>query len=117
MPETNEIQSLGGKARAESLSKADRSAIAKGAAEARWLKAGKHAEIPIATHGSPDRPLRVGDLEIPCYVLADGRRVLVQRGMLTSLDMKQGTAGRGGAVKIGPVVGSRQSYRQCLSMA
>jgi hypothetical protein len=48
-----------------------------------------------AIHGSADHPLRIGALEIPCYVLEDGKRVLVQNGMLTALDMAQGTAGRG----------------------
>ena len=34
-------------------------------------------EKPLrATHGSPDRPLRIGNLEIPCYVLENGMRVL-----------------------------------------
>jgi hypothetical protein len=107
MEESGGIQSLGGKARAEKLSKEDRIAIAKGAAEARWLIAGKNSVLPIATHGSPDRPLRIGDLEIPCYVLADGRRVLVQRGMLTSLDMKQGTAGRGGGDRLAKFVSTK----------
>lgn len=48
-----------------------------------------------AIHGSADHPLKIGSLEIPCYVLEDGKRVLVQNGMLTALDMAQGTAGRG----------------------
>jgi hypothetical protein len=92
--------SKGGLARAQSLTPEERSESARIAVEARWRKAGKLTEVPQATHGSPDRPLRIGDLEIPCYVLADGRRVLVQRGMLSSLDMKQGTAGRGGGDRL-----------------
>lgn len=52
-------------------------------------------KIPKTICGSPDRPLRIGNLEIPCYVLEDERRVIVQRGMMTALDIKQGTAGRG----------------------
>ena len=51
--------------------------------------------LPQATHGSSDHPLKIGGLEIPCYVLEDGRRILVQNGMITALGMKQGTAGRG----------------------
>jgi P63C domain len=51
--------------------------------------------IPQATHGSPDRPLRVGDLEIPCYVLKDGRRVLVQRAMISALGMTPGGSSQG----------------------
>src|SRR5215210_4643688 len=45
-----------------------------------------------ALHGSPDHPLRIGNIEIPCYVLEDGKRVLVQAGMLSALDLSQGTA-------------------------
>lgn len=45
-----------------------------------------------ALHGSPDHPLRIGAIEIPCYVLEDGKRVLVQAGMLNALDLSQGTA-------------------------
>jgi hypothetical protein len=49
-------------------------------------------KIAQATHGSPDHPLKIGDIEIPCYVLEDGRRVLVQGSMINALDMSQGTA-------------------------
>jgi hypothetical protein len=90
-------QSLGGKARAEKLSPEERRQIAKGAADARW---GGGDEVVRATHGSADRPLTIGAIEIPCYVLEDGRRVLVQRGLMTALDMKQGTAGRGGGDRL-----------------
>ena len=87
--------SKGGHARAQSLTKEERSAIARKAVEARWQKAGKKPEqIALATHGSPDRPLKIGDLEIPCYVLADGKRVIVRRGILNSLGMTDGTASR-----------------------
>jgi hypothetical protein len=51
-------------------------------------------KLPKAIFGSPDRPLRIGNLEIPCYVLEDGKRVLVQGGMLQSLNMSQGTGSR-----------------------
>ena len=57
-------------------------------------------DIPVVTHGTPDRPLRIAEIEIPCYVLKDQRRVLVQAGMLAGLDMKQGTAGRGGGDRL-----------------
>ena len=74
--------SKGGKARAESLTSKRRSEIARTAVEARWRKEGKLTEVPQATHGSPDSPLRIGNLMIPAYVLSDGRRVLAQVGML-----------------------------------
>jgi hypothetical protein len=99
--------SKGGRARAKVLTREQRQAIGRAAIEARWRKAGKLTEVPVATHGSPDRPLRIGELEIPCYVLADGRRVLVQRGMLSSLDMKQGTAGRGGGDRLAKFVATK----------
>lgn len=83
-------QSKGGRVRAEKTSPERRSEIARGAAEARWS-----ANVPAVLCGSPDQPIRIGDIEIPCYVLDDERRVIVQRGMMTALDMSQGTAGRG----------------------
>jgi hypothetical protein len=46
-----------------------------------------------AIHGSPDRPLRIGDLEIPCYVLEDTTRVLSGRGMQAALQLGQRRGG------------------------
>ena len=37
--------------------------------------------------GAPDKPLVIGDVEIPCYVLEDETRVLAQRGMAAGLGM------------------------------
>ena len=37
--------------------------------------------------GAPDRPLVIGDIEIPCYVLEDETRVLSQSGMFLSLGL------------------------------
>jgi hypothetical protein len=89
--------SKGGEARARKLSPDRRREIARAAIEARWRKEGKLTEVPQATHGSPDSPLRIGELEIPCYVLNDGRRVLVQRGLIRAIGMsKGGSAGSGG---------------------
>lgn len=53
-----------------------------------------------ATHGSPDHPLRIGELEIPCYVLSDGRRVLHQRGMVKSLGMSRGSSSTSGGDRL-----------------
>jgi hypothetical protein len=88
--------SKGGKARAKSLTSERRSEIARTAIEARWRKQGKLTVVPQATHGSPDSPLRIGDLMIPAYVLSDGRRVLAQVGMLDALGMTRGGSSRGG---------------------
>ncbi|MGN7819115.1 P63C domain-containing protein [Chitinophaga sp. 22536] len=43
-----------------------------------------------AKYGAADRPLKIGDIEIPCYVLEDGKRVIVQRGLFKALGVKQG---------------------------
>ena len=50
---------------------------------------------PLTTiAGSPDHPLVIGDVEIPCYVLEDETRVLVQRGMATGLNMSMSGSGQ-----------------------
>ena len=58
-------------------------------------------------YGSPDQPLRIGDLEIPCYVLEGDRRVLAQMGMLNALDMSLGSAGRGAGSRLAKFVSSK----------
>lgn len=70
----------GGRARAERLSPEERSEIARVAATARWSSG-----LAKAICGSPDRPLRIGDVELQCYVLEDGTRVLSQGGFLEAL--------------------------------
>lgn len=80
MEEEVQGRAKGGKARAASLTPEKRSEIAKKAAEARWSE-----EIQEAICGSPDQPLRIGDIEIECYVLDDGTRVLTQASMLRAL--------------------------------
>src|SRR5690348_7092655 len=70
----------GGIARAERLSPEERREIAKKAAAARWDES-----VSQAVCGSPDRPLRIGDQEIQCYVLEDGTRVLSQANFLEAL--------------------------------
>jgi len=75
-----EGKARGGIARAKRLSPEEKSQIAQKAAVARW-----DVDLAQAICGSPDRPLRIGDKEIPCYVLADGTRVLSQAGFLEAL--------------------------------
>lgn len=58
-------------------------------------------------YGSPDQPLRIGGLEIPCYVMEDERRVLAQMGMLNALDMSLGSAGRGAGSRLAKFVSSK----------
>ncbi|KTB76521.1 hypothetical protein AO069_02395 [Pseudomonas syringae pv. syringae PD2774] len=84
-------KSEGGKARAKSLTPEQRSEIArKGAASKAEI-----AKLPKATHGSADHPLKIGDIEISCYVLDDGTRVLSQRGLISGLGMKSGGSSTG----------------------
>ena len=90
--------SQGGKARANSLTREQRQEIARVAAMARWEKLGK-TPLPVATHGSPDRPLRIGSIEIPCYVLEDGTRLLAQRGLQSGIGLSEG-GGKSGERKI-----------------
>ncbi len=52
------------------------------------------SEILKVIYGAPDRPLKIGELEIPCYVLEDEKRVLVQTGLIKALGMSPGTGSR-----------------------
>lgn len=67
----------GGLARAESLSADQRANIARKAAQERW-----NPNLPKATHSGV---IRIGDAELPCYVLESGERVLSTRGIMKSL--------------------------------
>jgi len=73
-------KAIGGRARAKKLSKEERSLIAKKAAISRWDES-----LPKAICGSEDRPLRIANNEIECYVLDDGTRVLTQASFLEAL--------------------------------
>lgn len=57
-------------------------------------------QLVRATHGSPDNPLRIGDVEIPCYVLEDGRRVIHQRGLVAALGMSRGSSSDSGGDRL-----------------
>jgi len=80
-----------GLARAKALTPEQRSEIAQKAARAK----AELRQLPKATHGSADHPLKIGDIQIPCYVLEDGTRVLSQRGVISGLGMTSGSAGGG----------------------
>jgi hypothetical protein len=75
-----EGRSRGGHARAKKLSAEERQDISRRAAAARWSD-----QIADAVCGSPDQPLKIGDVEIECYVLEDGTRVLTQASFLQAL--------------------------------
>lgn len=91
MTEKHGDSSKGGRARAERLTKEERSQIAREAAAIRWEKEGK-GKVHHATH---EGMISVGDLEIPCAVLADGTRVLSETGIVNSLGLY-----RSGAVHV-----------------
>ena len=85
------IQGKGGVARAKTLSPTARSAIARAGAQARWAKADPSREaLPRAICGSNERPLQIGNIAIPAYVLEDERRVLTVSGMSDGLAMARG---------------------------
>ena len=85
----------GGKVRAERLSSARKKEIAASGAAARTA----YKALPLAEFGSPDRPLRILGVELPCYVLADGTRVLTQDGFLRAIGRSpRPAAGKGGSV-------------------
>lgn len=94
----SEYAALGGEARAKRLTPQQRSEIARNAAISRWAEEG-HSPPAYATFGTPERPLRIGPIEIPCYVLADGRRVLAQRGLQTGIGFSR-SGGKPGARRI-----------------
>lgn len=43
-----------------------------------------------AKHGSPDQPLKIGDVSIECYVLEDGRRVLLYADLQKAIGLADG---------------------------
>lgn len=77
MEEEPSGKAKGGIARAEALSPDQRTDIARKAAQERW-----NSTLPKATHSGV---LKIGDAEIPCYVLESGERVLSTRGIMKSL--------------------------------
>lgn len=82
----------GGAVKAAKMTQEERKALAKKMVESKK----ELASLPKATHGSSDHPLKIGDIEIPCYVLEDGTRVLSQRGVVGGLGMSWGSSSGGG---------------------
>src|SRR5262245_52142332 len=73
-----------GRSRAENMTAEQKREAARCAVLERWSGALAHA-----THGDPDHPLKIGDIEIPCYVLEGGTRVITNRGIQRGLGMAQ----------------------------
>jgi hypothetical protein len=84
-------KALGGAARAAKLSPERRLEISQAALVAKK----ENALLIRATHGSDERPMKIGEIEIPCYVLEDETRVLSQRGLLAGLGIKGGSTRSG----------------------
>lgn len=78
-----EGRAKGGRARARVLAPGQRKRIASKAARERW-----NPSIPVAEYGSKNRAVKLGDLELPCYVLTGGIRVFSQRGLLNALALQ-----------------------------
>ena len=55
--------------------------------------------------GAPDKPLVIGDIEIPCYVLEDETRVLSQRGLQSSVGLGTGGGAQVGAPRLAGFIG------------
>ncbi len=85
MSNRDESKAAGGVARALALSPERKREIAAKAAAARWGK------VPTATHKGV---LPVAGIELPCFVLDDGTRVISGRGVTRAIGMK----GRGQGV-------------------
>lgn len=88
MAKESAIQSLGGIARAESMSPEERKDIARAAAVARWA-----GDLPRATHSGM---IVIAGREIGCAVLETGKRLLTQETFLTAIGRaKKAKAGTG----------------------
>jgi hypothetical protein len=82
---SSEAGKKGGRARAETLTPQQRREIARKASAARWGKELPRAEdLPRATHDGTVR-LANGTIDIPCYVLDNGDRMVSTRGMMKGL--------------------------------
>lgn len=46
-------------------------------------------KLPRAIFGDPEKPLIIGDIQIPCYILEDKKRILSGRGMQDALALGQ----------------------------
>ena len=53
------------------------------------------SKVLKAIAGAADKPLIIGEYEIPCFVLENEKRVITQRGLIKALGMSAGTAGKG----------------------
>jgi hypothetical protein len=101
-------RAIGGKARAAKMSAEERSESARKASAARWNHDGEVREVLA---GSPDSPLRIGDVEIECYVLDDDTRVITQASMLKAIGRSARVPGAEGADENLPPILRAKSIR------
>jgi hypothetical protein len=102
----------GGLARMEGTTAKERKALAKKAATARWA-----TPVKEIICGSEDRPLRIGNIEIPAYVLEGETRVLSQRGVQTGIGMST-SGGSSGAHRLAQFIeGLAEKGVDCKDLA
>lgn len=100
----------GGVARSESLTAEERSAIARRAAKNRWA-----IDAPPAIAGSDDNPLTIGGVDIECYVLKDGIRVITQTSFMKAIGRTKGASRPAADDETLPVFLRTQSIRPFLT--
>lgn len=61
-------------------------------------------QVPTARYAGI---LALGEVEIPCYVLENGKRVIHQRGMVSALGMARGGSSKGGGDRLAHFVGQK----------
>lgn len=124
--------SKGGKARANVLSKEERSEIARNAVRARWAKAGKlkpdpeppmkpPTPISVAIAGDTELPfsmfrgkIKIANMEMECHVLSDGRRVLTQTEMVRVLTAGKGSTNLDVHVRGNPLIDNELSVKKIV---
>lgn len=99
----------GGAARAASMTKEQRRESAlKAAAAKREL-----ALLPKATHGSADHPLTIGDVQIQCFVLENGMRVLSRSGLQAGIGMSSSGGNKTGEQRLVSVLSAISEKPKC----
>lgn len=91
-------RAIGGTARMAKLTPEERKAAASKAAKAK----SELSKLPKPTHVGT---LKIGDAEIPCAVLPDGKRLLSQRGVMSAIGRKYGSKDFQLAAEIGESFG------------
>lgn len=100
----------GGLARSQNLTPKQRSEIARQAARGRWS-----VDAPPAIAGSADQPLTIGGVDIECYVLKDGTRVITQTSFMKAIGRTKGASRAAADGETLPVFLRTQSIRSFLT--